>query len=388
MGGLLIGLSTFQGEFDFGVPQFRFVLEPVLLRRRRLGRPRLRPPLDRPRRRPRRRRLLHRDPRRHRADRRTRSSARALPHFPLYLAEAGCVELAGAGSRPPAAALRRRLRPCDRNRRLRRRMGVVADRDADPLELGPLPEALIVAIVAGVAGRPGGRAARPARSTGSFPGRAVARPIPIVALLAIMGIVRRRPLDHRSRRTSRPTCTLHDVAPRPQARGRATVRIDPPQAAEDPAWLNVTAWQGGAWSSTSWPRRATASTAPPSRSRSTATGRRRSGSSAAARSSASRSTCRATRRSPGPRECRRSGISPALRQRPPAPPARAEARRPGWLKTAAPARRPRPRARASWRPRLGPRPRRAARPREPPPAPDARAPPAADLRFPRAPPRP
>src|SRR5205823_6376088 len=31
MGGLLIGLSTLQGEFDFCVPQFRFVLEPALL---------------------------------------------------------------------------------------------------------------------------------------------------------------------------------------------------------------------------------------------------------------------------------------------------------------------------------------------------------------------
>src|SRR4051794_21919641 len=31
MGGLLIGLSTFQAEFDFGVPQFRFVLEPALI---------------------------------------------------------------------------------------------------------------------------------------------------------------------------------------------------------------------------------------------------------------------------------------------------------------------------------------------------------------------
>jgi hypothetical protein len=30
-GGLLIGLSTFQGEFDFGVPQFRLAFEPVLL---------------------------------------------------------------------------------------------------------------------------------------------------------------------------------------------------------------------------------------------------------------------------------------------------------------------------------------------------------------------
>ena len=30
-GGLLIGLSTFQAEFDFGVPQFRFVFQPMLI---------------------------------------------------------------------------------------------------------------------------------------------------------------------------------------------------------------------------------------------------------------------------------------------------------------------------------------------------------------------
>ena len=30
-GGLLLGLSTFQAEFDFGVPQFRFVFQPILI---------------------------------------------------------------------------------------------------------------------------------------------------------------------------------------------------------------------------------------------------------------------------------------------------------------------------------------------------------------------
>src|SRR4051794_10444042 len=30
-GGLMLGLSTFQAEFDFGVPQFRFVFEPMLI---------------------------------------------------------------------------------------------------------------------------------------------------------------------------------------------------------------------------------------------------------------------------------------------------------------------------------------------------------------------
>ena len=31
MGGLLIGLSTFQAEFDFGVPQFHMAFHPVLI---------------------------------------------------------------------------------------------------------------------------------------------------------------------------------------------------------------------------------------------------------------------------------------------------------------------------------------------------------------------
>jgi hypothetical protein len=31
MGGLLVGLSTFQGEFDFGVPQFQFLFHPALI---------------------------------------------------------------------------------------------------------------------------------------------------------------------------------------------------------------------------------------------------------------------------------------------------------------------------------------------------------------------
>ena len=31
MGGFLVALSTFQGEFDFGVPQFRLVLHPILI---------------------------------------------------------------------------------------------------------------------------------------------------------------------------------------------------------------------------------------------------------------------------------------------------------------------------------------------------------------------
>ena len=31
IGGFLIGMSTFQGEFDFGVPQFQLVFHPMLI---------------------------------------------------------------------------------------------------------------------------------------------------------------------------------------------------------------------------------------------------------------------------------------------------------------------------------------------------------------------
>ena len=53
VGGFLVALSTFQGEFDFGVPQFRLVLHPILIMlaagiglvaARDLPRPRRRPP--------------------------------------------------------------------------------------------------------------------------------------------------------------------------------------------------------------------------------------------------------------------------------------------------------------------------------------------------------
>ena len=125
-GAFLIGLSTFQGEFDFAVPQFRLVFHPILL-------------------------ML--------------ASSVALVavrvwagpgaalgaagffilvrgiltllvsplfghttlHFPLYLAEAAVVELIALRVRPrqadPARAARR---PGDRHRRARRRVGVVA----------------------------------------------------------------------------------------------------------------------------------------------------------------------------------------------------------------------------------------------------------------------
>ena len=63
VGGFLVALSTFQAEFDFGVPQFRDDLPADPDHARRRHRARDLPPLHRPRRRAARGGRLHRDPR-------------------------------------------------------------------------------------------------------------------------------------------------------------------------------------------------------------------------------------------------------------------------------------------------------------------------------------
>ena len=41
------------------------------------------------------------------------------------------------------------------------------------------------------------------------------------------------------------TVTLKDVGDGPQRSVLATVKLDPPQAADNAAWFNITSWQGG-----------------------------------------------------------------------------------------------------------------------------------------------
>ena len=136
-GGLLIGLSTFQAEFDFGVPQFNFILEPVMLAfaagvalvgaRLWIGRGGalgavaffivIRGGL-----------ALLVGP----------VLGETTPHLPLYLAEAALVELAVlvVPARRPYAfgAFAGRA---DRHRRLRGRVRLVAHLDADRLAREP-----------------------------------------------------------------------------------------------------------------------------------------------------------------------------------------------------------------------------------------------------------
>jgi hypothetical protein len=242
MGGLLIGLSTFQAEFDFGVPQFRFVLEPVLLAvaasvalvcaRLWIGRGgalgaaaffiAIRGALAL---------VVH------------QAFGEALPHFPLYLAEAGCVELCGL-------ALARRPLPFGAASGLAiGTVGFAAEWGWSQIAM-PIawtsdlfPEAMILAMIAGVAGGLLGALLGLALK-GQLPGRRAARAVPIVALIAILGVFVDG-LWTTVPQNVRANVTLHTVRSGPQREVSATVRIDPPQAAKDPAWLNATAWQGG-----------------------------------------------------------------------------------------------------------------------------------------------
>jgi hypothetical protein len=242
MGGLLIGLSTFQGEFDFGVPQFRFVLEPALLAiaasvalvcaRLWIGRGgalmaagmfiAVRGAIA----------LIVHD-----------AFGQTLPHLPLYLAEALCVELAALflARRPLALGAVAGL--------LIGTAGLAAEwgwsEIAMPIPWGPdlLPEALILAIVAAVAGGLVG-ALMACALRGELPRRRLTRAIPAAALIAILavfadGLWTTTPNDVRAH------VRLHQLDATSGREVAATVRIDPADAASDPAWLNATAWQGG-----------------------------------------------------------------------------------------------------------------------------------------------
>jgi hypothetical protein len=243
-GAFLVGLSTFQGEFDFAVPQFRLVFHPMLLMlaagtalvaaRLRLGRGgALKAVLVF---------LLIRGllalivgP----------IIGHTTPKFPLYIVEALVVE---------AVALRfPRGRPIA--------FGAVAGIGIGTIGLAaewawshifwtipwtsPLfPEGAIVGLVAAIAGGVlGGFIGR--SLSGGAPAERVPRVVvpaaaAVVALLVAYGLQMPEP--------SRPptaTVTLRDVKQAPKREVQAIVRVNPPDAAKDALWFVSTAWQGG-----------------------------------------------------------------------------------------------------------------------------------------------
>ncbi|HEX2300041.1 MAG TPA: hypothetical protein VHH34_16275, partial [Pseudonocardiaceae bacterium] len=243
VGGLLIGLSVFQGEWDFGVPQFRMVLQPLLI---------------------------------------AMAAACALvaarlwvgpggtffavgfyvlvrggvgvvvgPLFgepfatiPMYLAEAVCVELAALllARRPLALGVVGGV--------LIGTAGFAAEyawtQVAFKLQWTPdmLVEGVAMAVAGGVAGGVCG-ALLAMGLQGRLPRPAVARPLFIGALVVIAagvanGLVATVPQGVRAE----VTVTRVDT-PDMLDGGQAVIRIIPASAVDQPAWLTLTAWQGG-----------------------------------------------------------------------------------------------------------------------------------------------
>ena len=244
VGSLLVGLSTFQAEFDFGVPQFRLVWQPLLLAlaagigltaaRVKLGRGGalaaalffigLRGILA----------LIV-----------GVGFGRTMPHFPLYLAEAGLVEL---------VALRI---PRERPITLGAISGVLIGTIGFFAEYGwshvwsynawpasMIVEGLVLATVAGVAGGVIGgflgRSVVPIKPVERVPRWAV----PAAALAVVAAFAWTLPMPNGSN-VPKATVTLTTVKQPPNRTVSATVHLDPPNAADNARWLNITAWQGG-----------------------------------------------------------------------------------------------------------------------------------------------
>jgi hypothetical protein len=244
VGSLLVGLSTFQAEFDFSVPQFRLVWQPLLLAlaagiglvaaRVRLGRGGalaaalffigLRGLLS-----------LLVGP----------IFGETTPHFPLYIVEAGLVEL---------VALRwGRERPITLGAVsgvLIGTIGFAAEyawaNIVDTIGWPPslILEGVICALVAGTAG--GiiggwiGRAVTPGVAKESVPRWAV--PAAGVAALAVIAWAIPMPNG------TPPKAMLTLTPAKPLSNGESqewvTAKLDPPNAADNNRWFVVTAWQG------------------------------------------------------------------------------------------------------------------------------------------------
>ncbi len=241
-GGLLIGLSTFQAEFDFGVPQFSFLYQPLLITlAASIG-------------------LITA---RAWAGRGTALAAVAFflvvrgalavlvgpilgettPHVPLYLVSAVLIELAAGGlaRRGPLA------------------FGLGAGALVGTLGLASewawshvwmplpwpgtlLPEAALVGVAAGLAGGVIGTFAGTALRGGTADLRPfrLAAPASAVVVALLVGL----PLLTSPEPGVRARVALEEVRPAPEREVTARVRIEPAAAAEDADWLTLTSWQG------------------------------------------------------------------------------------------------------------------------------------------------
>jgi hypothetical protein len=244
-GALLVGLSTFQAEFDFGVPQFRLLFHPILLMlaagialvlaRVRIGRGGA---------------LLAAL-----AYIAIRGLVSVLvgpvwgqptPHLPLYIAEALAVELVA-------------LRVSTKNPI---RFGAFAGAAIGTFGLAAewgwshlwmpiewpaalLPEAALLgfatAVGAGVLGGAMGRALGNEIATPLVRPERIA--LAVAAVVVVASLAYTLPVTEGAPTTAR--VTLEETRPAPEREVVATATLDPPDAAENSEWFSVTAWQGG-----------------------------------------------------------------------------------------------------------------------------------------------
>src|SRR4051794_5553613 len=241
-GALLIGLSTFQAELDFGVPQFQLLFQPVLIAlaagcalvcaRSLLG---------------------------------PWGAFRALgmflairaalalfvglvagyttPHFPLYVAEAAVVEVAAVAfaRRPLAFALAAGAGVGT--------IGFSAEWGwshvwmAHPWPASMLGAAAPLALLAGVGGAIlGARISQSLALEGSAPAALPPIPAPAVAAAgAVVLVALAVPLPRTGGDGTRAA-----IAPRPARPGavRVSVTLDPPRATRGAEWFEVLSWQG------------------------------------------------------------------------------------------------------------------------------------------------
>jgi hypothetical protein len=248
-GGLLIGLSIFQAEFDFGVPQFRLLFHPLLIAfaaslglvvaRTLLGRGgavavvafylAIRGGLS-----------LLTGP----------LLGETVPHFPPYVAEALLVEALALVVKPG------RFRFGVLAGALIATFGVLAEHAWShvwmPLSwpADMLPEAIALALPVAIAGGVlGAFTAGGLRLDAALIARPRAWAAAGGSLLAVAAVVAlllqtTAPTEVRAQISAR---TLH-AGSGPDDAGRtvaATIRFEPPSAVADAEWLTVTAWQGG-----------------------------------------------------------------------------------------------------------------------------------------------
>jgi hypothetical protein len=244
-GAFLIGLSTLQGEFDYGVPQFQLTYQPILIMlaagcalvtaRVRVGRGGalfaagfycviyailsavIHGPLN----------------------------EAAVLHFPLYLAEAALVELVAlrvGAERPLTLGLAAGA--------LIGTVGLAAEWGWShvwmplPWPSSLLPEAAILGFAAALAGGALGGligAALNGQPAASTPARRWALAAAATTAIFCVGF----PLPMTSGPQTTVTAHLQTVHPRPNRTVAGTFRLHPADAASGSQWLTVTAWQGG-----------------------------------------------------------------------------------------------------------------------------------------------